>query len=42
MQLYRYLDTLQDKALYCDTDSVVYVQPKDETLSSKLGIVWGL
>jgi hypothetical protein len=30
MQLYRYLDTLQDKALYCDTDSVIYVQPKSE------------
>ena len=30
MQLYRYLDTLQDKALYCDTDSVIYVQPKGE------------
>jgi len=30
MQLYRYLDTLQVKALYCDTDPVIYVQPKDE------------
>jgi hypothetical protein len=30
MQLYRYLDALQDKALYCDTDSVIYVQPKGE------------
>ena len=30
MQLYRYLDTLQDKAVYCDTDSVIYVQPKDD------------
>jgi hypothetical protein len=30
MQLYQYLDTLQDKALYCDTDSVIYIQPKSE------------
>jgi hypothetical protein len=30
LQLYRYLDKLQDKALYCDTDSVIYVQPKRE------------
>jgi hypothetical protein len=30
MQLYRYLDTLQDKAVYCDTDSVIYIQPKSE------------
>jgi hypothetical protein len=30
MQLNRYLDALQDKALYCDTDSVIYVQPKSE------------
>jgi hypothetical protein len=30
MQLYQYLDTLQDKGLYCDMDSVIYVQPKSE------------
>ena len=26
-----YLDKLQEKALYCDTDSVVYIQPRNET-----------
>jgi hypothetical protein len=30
IHLYSYLDKLQDKALYCDTDSVIYVQPRDE------------
>jgi hypothetical protein len=30
MHLYKYLDRLQDKALYCDTDSVIYIQPRDE------------
>jgi hypothetical protein len=30
IHLYRYLDKLQGKALYCDTDSVIYVQPKGE------------
>jgi len=28
--LYRYLDRLQEKAIYCDTDSVISIQPKDE------------
>ena len=28
--LYRYLDRLGQRAIYCDTDSVVYIQPKDE------------
>ena len=28
--LYSYLDKLQDKALYCDTDSVVYIQLRGE------------
>jgi hypothetical protein len=30
IHLYSYLDRLQDKALYCDTDSVIYIQPRDE------------
>jgi hypothetical protein len=30
MHLYSYLDKLQDKALYCDTDSVIYIQPRNE------------
>jgi len=30
IHLYRYLDRLQEKAIYCDTDSVIYIQPKDE------------
>jgi hypothetical protein len=27
IHLYSYLDRLHDKAIYCDTDSVIYVQP---------------
>jgi hypothetical protein len=30
IHLYRYVDKLQDKAFYCDTDSVIYIQPRDE------------
>ena len=29
MKLYTYLDTLQTRALYVDTDSVLYIQPRD-------------
>ena len=31
IHLYRYLDRLQEKAIYCDTESVIYIQPKDES-----------
>ena len=30
IHLYRYLDRPQEKAIYCDTDSVIYIQPRDE------------
>jgi hypothetical protein len=30
IHMYRHLDRLQEKAIYCDTDSVIYIQPKDE------------
>jgi hypothetical protein len=30
IHLYGYLDKLQDKAIYTDTDSVIFVQPSDE------------
>jgi len=30
IHLYRYLDRLGERAIYCDTDSVIYIQPKDE------------
>jgi hypothetical protein len=29
IHLYRYLDRLQERAIYCDTDSVIYVQPNE-------------
>jgi hypothetical protein len=29
IHLYPYLNRLQDKAIYCDTDSVIYIQPAD-------------
>jgi len=28
MKLYTYLDILQQRALYADTDSVIYIQPR--------------
>ena len=30
IHLYSYLNKLQEKALYCDTDSVVYIQTRGE------------
>jgi hypothetical protein len=30
IHFYFYLDRLKDKAIYCDTDSVIYVQPVDK------------
>jgi len=30
IHLYRYLDRLGERAIYCDTDSVTYIQPRDE------------
>ena len=29
IHLYRYLDRLRENAIYCDTDSVIYIQPRD-------------
>jgi len=29
MKFYSYLDTLQSRALYTDTDSVIFIQPRD-------------
>jgi len=29
MYLYTYLDNLQQRPLYADTDSVIYIQPRD-------------
>ena len=31
IHLYGYLDKLQKRALYCDTDSVIYIQPAAES-----------
>jgi hypothetical protein len=37
IHLYSYLDKLQEKALYTDTDSVIYIQPRDEPVLVELG-----
>ena len=29
IHLYLYLDRVQGNAIYCDTDSVIYIQPRD-------------
>ena len=29
MHLYRYLDRVGENAMYCDPDSVIYIQPKE-------------
>ena len=30
LHLYGYLDKLKEHVLYCDTDSVIFVQPRDD------------
>jgi len=30
IHLYRYLDRLRENAMYCDTDSVIYIQPNGD------------
>jgi len=30
MHLYRYVERLGERAIYCDTDSFIYIQPRDE------------
>ena len=37
IHLYSYLDRLQDKAIYCDTDSVLYIQQVGEPALVKTG-----
>jgi hypothetical protein len=37
VHLYSYLDRLQEKALYCDTDSVFYIQGEDESMLIECG-----
>jgi len=31
IHLYRYLDRLRENEMYCDTESVIYIQPSGET-----------
>jgi hypothetical protein len=42
IHLYSYLDRLRDKAHYCDTDSVVYIQPRNEPGLIETGDCLGL
>jgi hypothetical protein len=41
IQLYGYLDLLGDRALYCDTVSVIYVQPRQQPQLNETGDVLG-
>ena len=42
MKLYGLLDKLQDRALYCDTDSCLYVTSPDPSANLPLGDYLGL
>jgi len=37
LHLYCYLDKLQERALYTDTDSVVFIQPRDGDALVEIG-----
>jgi len=40
IHLFRYLDRLGERAIYCDTDSVIYIQPRDEPGLIETGTYW--
>ena len=41
IHLYRHLDRLQEKAIYCDTDSVIYISNRDTNPNwLKPGTIW--
>ena len=40
IKLYEYLSQLGESALYCDTDSVVFVQKDNDPQKWKRGIIW--
>ena len=42
IQLYGYLNSLQETALYCDTYSVIYIQPTAEAPLFQIGDCLGL
>ena len=37
LHLYGYLDKLKEHAVYCDTDNVIFVQPKDDAAIVQTG-----
>jgi hypothetical protein len=37
LHLYGFLDRLQENAIYCDTDSVIFIQPSDVSRSIATG-----
>ena len=39
-KLYKYLSKLGNSVLYCDTDSVIYIQNVDDHKNLKQGIIW--
>ena len=41
IHLYGFLDRLQEKAIYCDTDSVIFIQPSGEPWPIATGASWG-
>jgi len=40
IHLYRYLHRLVERAIYCDTDSVIYIQPKGDPNLIETGANW--
>ena len=39
LHLYSYLGRLRERAVYCDTDSVLFVQPRDEPALIETGTI---
>jgi len=42
IHVYLYLDQLRENAMYCDTDYVIYIKPRDEPQMIETGTNWGI
>ena len=40
LKLYKYLSKMGESVLYCDTDSVIFMQMGNDPQMSKQGIIW--
>ena len=42
MRLYSYLDKLQERAIYCERNIIIFVQPRNESALVETGVSLGI